>query len=116
MEFGERRRRGSRDFAARIMPHIEPAGRLADRDGSVPAQDLRLKRIPTPARVKPGDPAAHAVLSALEAALARIQASEAEARRGDSEGIHRLRTATRRLRSELRAFHDLIDPQWLERV
>jgi CHAD domain-containing protein len=39
---------------------------------------------------------------------------EASARAGDSEGIHRLRTATRRLRSELRALGELVEPQWLE--
>jgi CHAD domain-containing protein len=67
-------------------------------------------------RVKPGDPAGDAVLSALKGAMSRIEAVEAEARRGDSEGIHRLRTTTRRLRSELRAFRDFVDLSWLEPI
>jgi CHAD domain-containing protein len=67
-------------------------------------------------RVKPRDPAGHAILSALEGAVLRIQVSDPEARRGESEGIHRLRTSTRRLRSELRAFHDLVDPLWREQI
>ncbi len=56
----------------------------------------------------------HAVLVSLETALSRIRAIEPEVRQGDSEGIHRLRTTTRRLRSELRAFHDLVDPHRVE--
>jgi CHAD domain-containing protein len=67
-------------------------------------------------RVRPGDPAEAAIESALQNALGRIQASDPDARRGDSEGIHRLRTSTRRLRSELRAFQDLVDPSWSEEI
>jgi CHAD domain-containing protein len=67
-------------------------------------------------RVKPGDPAGHAVMTSLEAALLRIQSIEGEALRGDYEGIHRLRTATRRLRSDLRAFHCMLDPRWAQEI
>jgi CHAD domain-containing protein len=66
--------------------------------------------------VKPGDPVGHAVLLSLETALARIEEMAPGAGQGDSEGIHRLRTSTRRLRSELRAFRDLVDPQWFEAI
>jgi CHAD domain-containing protein len=65
-------------------------------------------------RIKPRDQAKSAVLSALCGALSRIAASDLAARTGDGEGIHRLRTSTRRLRSELHAFRDLVDPQWRE--
>jgi CHAD domain-containing protein len=68
------------------------------------------------ARVRPRDHAGKAVLSALCVAVSRIATSDLEARRGEGEGIHRLRTATRRLRSELRAFRDLADPQWLAQL
>jgi CHAD domain-containing protein len=62
--------------------------------------------------VKPDDAVGQAVQAALEGCVARIGACDPDARRGDSEGIHRLRTSTRRLRSELRAFQDLVEPQW----
>ena len=52
-------------------------------------------------------------MAALETASSRIRSIEPAARRGDAEGIHRLRTTTRRLRSELRAFRDLVDPEWI---
>ncbi len=62
--------------------------------------------------VKPGDAVGQAVKAALAGAVARFGDCAAAARRGDVEGIHRLRTSTRRLRSELRAFQDLVEPQW----
>lgn len=65
-------------------------------------------------RIKPRDQAKSAVVSALRGALSRISTSDLDARTGDGEGIHRLRTSTRRLRSELHAFRNLVDPQWRE--
>ena len=62
-----------------------------------------------PPRVRPAEPSARLIRSALIAALSRVQAADPEARRGEVEGIHRLRTSTRRLRSELRTVRDLID-------
>jgi CHAD domain-containing protein len=63
-------------------------------------------------RVKPGDPAAAAIVSALRTAIARLQAAGPSAQGGEAEGVHRVRTAARRLRSEVRAFRDLIEPGW----
>jgi CHAD domain-containing protein len=65
------------------------------------------------AQVKPRDPAVRAVAASLETALSRIRSIEGDARRGNVEGIHRLRTTTRRLRSELRAFRGLVEPGWI---
>jgi CHAD domain-containing protein len=62
-----------------------------------------------PPRVKPGEPAAKLIHAAMIGALLRIQAADLEARRGEVEGIHRLRTSTRRLRSELQTARELID-------
>jgi CHAD domain-containing protein len=55
-------------------------------------------------------------MSALKGAITRTAASDPETRRGDSEGIHRLRTSTRRLRSELRALESLVDSRWHEQL
>jgi len=63
-------------------------------------------------RVKPGQPAAELIQSALRGAMSRMGAADPEARRGDVEGIHRLRTSTRRLRSELHAVRDLVERDW----
>jgi CHAD domain-containing protein len=96
------------------MPHTERAERRIDQTNSMPTPDLRLQPMSMSDRVKPGDPAAQCVRAALAAAQSRIQSSEARARYGDSDGIHQLRIATRRLRSELRTLEELVDPRWLE--
>lgn len=57
----------------------------------------------------PDDPASRAVLAALKTAVERIEAADASARSGSPEGVHRLRTSCRRLRSELQAFGKLLD-------
>jgi CHAD domain-containing protein len=76
-----------------------------------PRGSPHLAEVPVP-RVRPRDPAGEAVVHALRMALSRITAHEPEARRGAPEGVHRLRSASRRLRSELRALKDLVDEQW----
>ena len=89
-------------------PRCEPAVSGASDRERPGVQDRRS----SPAD-QPRDPVARAVLVSLETALSRIRSTEADARRGDVEGIHRLRTTTRRLRSELRAFRDLVAPDWI---
>lgn len=63
--------------------------------------------------LRPRDPVERAVLVAIESALGRFRENEDAAGRGTVEGIHRFRTATRRLRSELRAFRELVDADWI---
>jgi CHAD domain-containing protein len=67
-------------------------------------------------KVGPDDPAGQAVIAALKGAISRTAASDPESRRGDAEGIHRLRTSTRRLRSEIRTLESLVDRRWLEQL
>jgi CHAD domain-containing protein len=98
------------------MPAHEPAQSLvgpADSAEGRKGSDASGSTVTVP-RIKPREPVAQAVLVSLRSALTRIRGAEAEARRGDVEGIHRLRTATRRLRSELRAFRGLVDADWIE--
>jgi CHAD domain-containing protein len=66
--------------------------------------------------VRPDDPVGRVVFLALRVALLRIGGSDADARRADPAGIHRLRTTTRRLRSELRSLDDLVDQSWRDQV
>ncbi len=80
--------------------------------GGTAARGLpQLAEVSAP-RVKPSDPAGAAVVHALRTALSRMATAEPEARRGEPEGVHRLRSASRRLRSELRALKDLVDQKW----
>ena len=67
-------------------------------------------------RVDADDPVGGVVLSVLNVAALRIAGTDADARRGDPEGIHRLRTTTRRLRSELRSLENVIDRRFREQL
>ncbi len=69
-----------------------------------------------PRTIAPGAPAALVIREALDRGLGRIRANEPGVRQGDVEGVHRLRTTTRRLRSELRLFRGLVDADWAGRL
>jgi CHAD domain-containing protein len=102
---------------------VEPLARIAESNGRNPQQAIidvgktsqcqgtKSATLAMP-RIRPGEPAAELIRAALRGAVARVQAADPEARRGEIEGIHRLRTSTRRLRSELRTVQDLVDPCW----
>jgi CHAD domain-containing protein len=66
--------------------------------------------------VGPDEPAAHAIQAALADGLDRVGANDEPARRGEVEGVHRLRTSSRRLRSALRAFEGMVEPDWAGRL
>jgi CHAD domain-containing protein len=65
-------------------------------------------------RVKPGDPAGTAIEALLTHAVQRLHLCDPAAREGVVEGVHRMRTSTRRLRSGLRTFGDLLAAEWAE--
>ena len=67
-------------------------------------------------RVDADDPVGEVVFSVLNVALLRISGTDGDARRGDPEGIHRLRTTTRRLRSELRSLENVVDGRFREQL
>ena len=55
---------------------------------------------------------AEAVARMIIRATDRVQSHHAAARLGDAEGVHQMRVATRRLRSDLRSFAPLVDEPW----
>jgi len=64
--------------------------------------------------VAPGSDATgrEAVTAALASGLQRMIAHDPATRLGDAEGLHQMRVATRRLRSDLRTFRPLLDTAW----
>ncbi len=73
-----------------------------------------LPRITVP-DLSPDATGADAVRRAIAASVARLVRHDPVVRRGvDPEGVHQARVATRRLRSDLRTFAPLLDPEWTE--
>lgn len=66
--------------------------------------------------VKPGDPAASAVQAALASGLHWLRVNEPGAREGAEDGVHHLRTTTRRLRTALSLYRDLTDSALADRL
>jgi CHAD domain-containing protein len=99
--------------AERNTPAFPPPA--SDKESRTPAQATRPATVAMPV-IKPKYPAAELIRSALKGAIGRMQAADPEARRGEPEGVHRLRTSTRRLRSELRTVSDLVDREWGEHL
>ena len=66
-------------------------------------------------RLGPSPSAGDVIRNALAASVARLVAHDPGVRLGDDpEDVHQARVATRRLRSDLRTFHSLLDPDWTQ--
>jgi CHAD domain-containing protein len=64
----------------------------------------------------PDDPVSTAVKASIGAAAKRIISHDPAARIGDPEGVHQMRVAVRRLRSDLRMFAGILDPVWSQEL
>ncbi len=99
-----------------IMSHRDRVECIADQVGQGLEPELRRPVTLALPAVDADDPVGHVVFSVLRVAVLRIAGTDADARRGGAEGIHRLRTTTRRLRSELRSLENLVDGRWREQL
>ncbi|HSM38823.1 MAG TPA: CHAD domain-containing protein, partial [Candidatus Limnocylindrales bacterium] len=100
-----------------------PVARELQRAGAVPAPPVpkavralgaRATAAPdiVPVAPQPGSTAGDVVRAAIADGLLRLVRNDAAARLRDDEAIHQMRVATRRLRSDLRTFDELLDPEW----
>jgi CHAD domain-containing protein len=69
-----------------------------------------------PTSVSPDDSAEAAVRFVLADGVHWFRVNDVKAREGDVEGVHHLRTTTRRLRSALSLFRRLTDPDWSDAI
>jgi CHAD domain-containing protein len=67
---------------------------------------------PPPAAVSPEEPAALVVRNALRRYVRDLLGQDVVVRRGGEDGVHQMRVAARRLRSALKTFGPLLDPEW----
>ncbi len=65
-----------------------------------------------PSSLAPSEPAAVAVTSAIAGNVGRLIVNDPPARLGHAAGVHQMRVAARRLRSDLRTFTDLVETEW----
>jgi inorganic triphosphatase YgiF len=70
---------------------------------------------PVPA-LAPAAPGGDAVKALIVRSVDRLISHHAAARLGDDEGVHQMRVAVRRLRSDLRTFGSMIDQAWSREV
>jgi CHAD domain-containing protein len=59
---------------------------------------------------------ADVVAASIADALTRLVRHDPQARLGEPEGVHQLRVAMRRLRSDIRTLGDAVDPHWREEI
>ncbi len=102
--------------ATNVMQRHKLLERPVGSEGAAPTRESGQPMLLGFPRVKPDDAVGDVVVAALRGAVSRISSSDPDARRGDAEGIHRLRTSTRRLRSELSALAGLVDQHWREPI
>lgn len=69
-----------------------------------------------PSSISARDPAGVAVQAALATGVQRVIVNDSRARLGHAEGVHQMRVAARRLRSDLRTFGPLLQPGWAEPI
>lgn len=78
--------------------------RALDAPDLVPPRDLDFASMPT-----------EVLRAALARSTARLLAHDPGVRLGsNAEDVHQARVATRRMRSDLRTFHRVLDPEWAE--
>lgn len=102
-------------------------GAMIERLQAAGAQEVepipKVVRVLGPAATAPSDfpelfdmddeaTGADLVRSALVRGLHRLVRHDPPARQGDAEGVHQMRVAARRMRSDLGTFESLVDPSW----
>ena len=68
--------------------------------------------VPEPAEVGPDDPAGAAVTAYLRTHTRAFLNQDVRVRRDLPDAVHQMRVAARRLRSGLKTFGELVDPEW----
>jgi CHAD domain-containing protein len=68
--------------------------------------------VPAPSPLDAGDPAGSAVQAFIATQVRALVAQDPRVRRGLPDAVHQMRVACRRLRSALKVFEPLLDPEW----
>ncbi len=91
---------------------VGPTG-LADGASVDEPRTLEPPDVTRPTRLRAGDSVGQVVQATIAGSVARLLALDAGVRLGDdAELVHQARVAARRLRSDLRTFGSLLEPEW----
>lgn len=104
---------------------LEPVVEALARAGARPGGDSKAARAIGPAASAPPDvviapwptrrgPASDAIRCYLATHVHRLLLQDVRVRRNLPDSVHQMRVATRRLRSGLRVFRPLLDPEWAD--
>jgi CHAD domain-containing protein len=110
---------GTEQLAELIVDALRAAGAGAPDPIPKVVRALGPRALEAPDIVVPGigTTAADAVRRAIASSVERIVEHDAVTRIGeDPEGVHQMRVAARRLRSDLRTFRTLLEPEWTDQL
>lgn len=107
-------RRGVREeYVARLVKRLEKAG--ARRSGETKlARMLGTPDAARPSRVRRSAPVTDLLAASLRRATEGLLAADVMTRLGEDDGIHQMRVACRRMRSDLATFAAYVDTSWRE--
>ncbi len=117
-------RDGSDDEIAAVVAALVESGAI---EGGLPSKAVRalgpaatappdVPAAKTVGAVGPKEPAGNAVRAHLARNATAFLAQDVRVRRGLPDSVHQLRVAARRLRSGLKVFGPLVDPEWADRL
>ncbi|HEV2089022.1 MAG TPA: CYTH and CHAD domain-containing protein [Cryptosporangiaceae bacterium] len=111
------RRDGDADLLPRIAEELVAAGAVGGEFTPKVVRALGPRAvappdISVPSPPLPAAPAADTVSYALRATVRRLLEYDVRVRRDEPDAVHQMRVCCRRLRSDLRTFAPLVDPEW----
>lgn len=115
------RRSGGPDLLAAVADRLVEAGAVVGEQLPKVTRALgpraqRPSDLPLPPKVRARGPAGDLVLLALRTGLRRLVGSDVAVRRSESDGVHQMRVACRRLRSDLRTYGPLLNDDRVDRL
>ncbi len=101
------------EYVARLVRRLEKAG--ARRSGETKlARMLGTTTVAPPSRVRRSAPVTDLLAASLRRASEGLLAADVMTRLGEDDGIHQMRVACRRMRSDLAMFAPYVDASWRE--
>jgi inorganic triphosphatase YgiF len=102
------------DVVAALVEHGAVPGTTSKAAAALGPRTSAPPDVPAARWPRPGDPAGEAVRAHLATHVRRFLLNDVRLRRGLPDAVHQLRVSARRLRSGLRVFRPLLDPQWAD--